>query len=156
MNWVFLVTFSCFSLVSNYSYGVFDGAGLEFEEIIPRSDYDPASLGTLKGKVEDVIVIPKMTGMGSAVVAVFKTSQGEIYTILGPDWYLKNQSIDVENGQFLTVKGSRIEFRDKVIVIASEVQYNGKDIILRDHQTGKPVWSEWRKGEELFYKNYTW
>jgi len=156
MRQLILALFLITSITTTHTYGVVRGYGLQFEEIIPTDSYDPNNLGTVRGSVQEIIKIPKMVGMGEATVAVFDSSKGKIYAILAPDWYLKNQNIDVKEHQYLIVEGSRVDFKDKIVVIASSIQYDDSKVKLRDRITGKPVWSEWRKGEEIFYKNYKW
>ncbi|MEC7839638.1 MAG: hypothetical protein VX777_06330 [Chlamydiota bacterium] len=156
MKQLFLALFLITNITAAHSYEVTSGSGLQFEEIIPADSYDPNNLGTVRGSVQEIFKIPKMTGMGDAVVAVFNSSKGKIYAILAPDWYLKNQNIDIKERQYLIVEGSRVDFKDKIVVIASSIQYDDTKVKLRDRITGNPEWSEWRKGEEIFYKNYTW
>ncbi|MEM1282089.1 MAG: hypothetical protein AAGG81_00905 [Chlamydiota bacterium] len=145
----------CFAL-TNSSFALVGGAGLEFEELIPRDSFDPDTIETLDGQVTEILNVPKMTGMGNATVLRFGGPSDSIYIILGPDWYLKKQSYEADVGDLLTVRGSKIQYKDKTVVIASEI-ISGENILhLRNEKTGSPEWSEWRKGEEIFYKNYKW
>lgn len=152
--------FTYFAILSlfvvNSVNAIAGGAGLEFEELIPRDDYDPSTVVSLKGRVQEVITMPKMTGMGNTTIVRFGSESDPTYIILAPDWYLKNQQIQINENDLLTVKGSKVSYKDKIVFIAAEVKFDGKTVYLRNEKTGNPEWSEWRKGEEIFYKNYKW
>lgn len=132
------------------------GEGLQFDELIPREAYNPKTVETLNGSVTEVLAVPKMIGMGNAIVVKLATPKGDVYIVLGPDWFLQNQNFEIKAGDNLGVKGSKITFDDHSVIIASDVSLQKKALKLRDPQTGKPQWIEWRKGEEIFYKNYRW
>lgn len=140
------------------SYGLAGGAGFEFEELIPRDEFNPKNLGTVKGKVQDILTVPKTNGIGNTIVAVFnsKKKDEKVYVVLGPDWYLKNQNFELEKGMYLIIRGSKIDSPENLVIIATEITYKDKTIMLRNKKTGTPEWKEWRRGEELFYKNYNW
>lgn len=145
----------CLILIS-LSYAAVGGSGLEFEDLIPRDEYDPNTIHTISGPVQEVQLIPKLTGMGSSVVVRFGSEEDAIYALLGPDWFLRNQDFYIEVEDRLKVTGSSITFQEKRVIIASEVEHQGKTLYLRNEKTGTPEWSEWRKGEQIFYKNYDW
>lgn len=149
-----LLNFSAFTS----SYGLAGGSGFQYEELIPKDEFNPANLGVVKGKVHEVLHIPKTNGIGNNVVAIFLTNDGKdkVYAVLAPDWYLKNLNLEITKGMNLVVKGSKIEVPEHFVVIVTEIDYNNKTIQLRDKKTGTPEWKEWRSGEELFYKNYKW
>lgn len=152
---LFFLSAFCLTLV-NTSFALVGGAGLEFEELIPRDSYNPETIESLNGRVTEVVNVPKMTGMGNAVVLRFGGPNDSLYVILGPDWFLKNQKFEIKEHDLVSVRGSKIAYKDKTVVIASEISHNGKTLYLRNEKTGNPEWSEWRKGEEIFYKNYKW
>lgn len=151
-----IITLTIFT--TSNSYGLAGGAGFEFEELIPRDEFNPKSLGTVKGKVQEVLSIPKTNGIGNTIVAVFnsKKKDEKVYVVLGPDWFLKNQNFKLEKDMNLTIRGSKINSPEYTVIIATEINYQDKTIKLRDKKTGDSEWHEWRKGEELFYKNYNW
>jgi hypothetical protein len=150
-----IVNFLLFA-VANLSFAVGGGAGLEFEELIPRDDYDPNTIESVKAKVSEVLNVAKMTGMGNAVIIRFAGPRESLYVILAPDWFLKNQEFEVKENDLISIRGSKVSYQDKQVIIASEVSREGKTLHLRNEKTGNPEWSEWRKGEEIFYKNYNW
>lgn len=137
-------------------YSLQRGSLFEYEEKIPWDDFNTTKLGSIKGILKDIILFPRLTGFGDAQVAVFNSKFGKIYAILAPEWYLKNQKIEVKKDDRLIIKGSQVNFDNKNVILATEIQLKDKTIKLRDPKTGAPEWSEWRKGEGLFYKNYNW
>lgn len=147
---------SFFAFGQPLCFGLAGGSGLQFEELIPAEAYNSNSIVTVSGPVQEVLKIQKVTGMGEAVIVKFSFPEGDVFAVLAPDWFLENKKFAVTEGEYLTVKGSKIDFKDKSVIIAAEVSRQDKKLELRDMKSGHPKWSEWRRGEEIFYKNYKW
>ncbi len=106
--------------------------------------YNPQTLESITGDVVSVDRITPMSGMSYGVHLVLKTEKENISVHLGPGWYIENQDVKIAPGDKLEVKGSRIIFQGKPILIASEVKKGNEVLPLRD-ANGFPVWSGWRR-----------
>lgn len=108
--------------------------------------YDPAKVETIKGTVEAVETVAPMKGMHRAVSLLVKTDKGTIPVHLGPEWYIERLDTKILKGDAIEVKGSRVSFDGKPIIIAAEIKKDKSEhiIVLRD-DAGIPVWAGWRK-----------
>ena len=130
------------------------GTGIEHEEAITSFDYNPLTVSKISGRVTKVDSYAKTTGLGDAVILNIQTKDGPMTAVLAPSWYLENQNASFKEGQFITVTGSQIKKEKTIFIIVAELATGNNKLELRDKTTGKPEWSEWRKNEEMFYKNY--
>ena len=131
-----------------------EGMGFDYEDVINTFDYNPSTVTTVRGRITGIDTHSKTTGMGNAVVLVIQTQEGEMQVVLAPEWYIENQKFELKENQYVTILGSQIEKDNKHFFIAAELGYNDQVLKLRDSKSGKPEWSEWRKNEGIFYKNY--
>ncbi len=109
--------------------------------------YDPAKVESVKGTVEAVETASPIKGMNRAVVLVLKTDKETIPVHLGPEWFIGRLDTKILKGDGIEVKGSRVTFSDKPILIAAEIKTgkDGQTIVLRD-DAGIPVWAGcWRR-----------
>jgi hypothetical protein len=106
--------------------------------------YNPQTIETISGTVDSIHKIRPMKGMSYGVHTVVKTDTESISVHLGPDWYIENQDVQIERGDTITIKGSRITYDGKPAVVAAEVHRGDEVLVLRDAQ-GIPVWSGWRR-----------
>lgn len=147
----------CFLWNGGYCAGLAGGYGLEFEELIPREAYNSQTVETVNGTVKEILKNPKSSGIGNTIILLVSLStNGDIYAILAPDWFMENQKYPVKVGDALTITGSKIDYEGKKVILAAEVTRGDQVFKLRDKTTGKAAWSEWRRDEEIFYKNYSW
>jgi hypothetical protein len=106
--------------------------------------YNPDTVENITGEVAAIDMITPMKGMGYGVHMIVKTDQETISVHLGPSWYIENQDVQIELGDQIEVKGSRILFDDSPAIIAAEVKKEDEILMLRD-ENGFPVWSGWRR-----------
>jgi hypothetical protein len=106
--------------------------------------YDTNSVETIKGEVISVDRFPPRQGMSSGVHLQVKTATETISVHLGPSWYLDNQEPKVAAQDNIEVKGSRITFDGKPVIIAAEVTKGDKVLKLRD-ENGFPMWAGGRR-----------
>ena len=108
--------------------------------------YDPAKVETIKGTVEGVETVTPMKGMHRAVTLMVKTDKETIPVHLGPEWYIERLDTKIQKGDVIEVRGSRVSFDGKPIIIAAEIKKDKSEhiIVLRD-DAGIPVWAGWRK-----------
>jgi len=106
--------------------------------------YDPAKAETVSGTVEAVTQVIPMKGMYAAVAVTLKTNQETISVHLGPEWYIGRLDAKIVKGDTIEVKGSRVTFADKPVIIAAEVKKGDNILVLRD-SAGIPVWAGWKR-----------
>jgi len=106
--------------------------------------YNPQTVETISGEVVSVDKTTPMKGMGPGVHATVKTDKETIAVHLGPDWFIENQDVKIAPADKIAVKGSRITFEGKPVIIAAEVKKGDEVLGLRD-ANGYPVWSGWRR-----------
>jgi len=106
--------------------------------------YDPKTIETITGTVEKVDKITPGKGMSYGVHLIVKTEKETIDVHLGPGWYIENQDVKIMPADKVEVKGSRITFQGKPVIIAAEVKKGEETLKLRD-ENGFPVWAGWRR-----------
>jgi uncharacterized secreted protein with C-terminal beta-propeller domain len=106
--------------------------------------YNPKTVETINGEVVSVDSITPMGGMSHGVHLTVKTAKETVSIHLGPTWHLENQNLKINARDRIEVKGSRVSFAGKPVIIAAEVRKAGKVLKLRDNN-GLPVWSHWQQ-----------
>ncbi len=109
--------------------------------------YDTRTVETVSGEVLRIDRIRPMRGMSYGVHIALKTDKGEIPVHLGPAWYINRQSPAIKPGDRLEIKGSKVMFRGKPVIIAAEVSKGDEVLKLRD-DNGYPAWAGWRRGRQ--------
>jgi sporulation protein YlmC with PRC-barrel domain len=110
-----------------------------------ENDFDPASLETMEGTVENVdneILEPGVGLTDSLVVLDVKTATGKERVRLGPDDYLQQQGIEIKEGDQVEITGSRVTRDGENLILASKVtlKRDGKVLALRQTD-GTPKWN---------------
>jgi hypothetical protein len=117
------------------------GAGTEYGRM-----YNTQTVETVTGEVVKVKKIKPMRGMSYGIHLILKTDNGEIPVHLGPAWYINNQDMEVQAGDKVEVKGSRVTYDDKPALIAAEVK-KGEDTLKLRNDNGFPAWAGWRRNQ---------
>jgi hypothetical protein len=101
--------------------------------------YDVNTVVTINGEVKS---IDKATGKGNStgVHLILSTTEGEIYVPIGPEWYLTDQSLQINVNDMVTVTGSKVTSQ---MLIAKEVVKGVEVLKLRD-ESGTPLWRQMR------------
>jgi hypothetical protein len=107
--------------------------------------YDPKTVETIEGDVLRVERFTPEKGCPQGVHLVLGTGGGEIPVHLGPAWYLENQETEIQPGDKVEVRGSRVMFEGKPAIIAAEVK-RGEDVLVLRDERGVPRWAGWRPG----------
>jgi hypothetical protein len=108
--------------------------------------YDIKTVTEIKGQVVGVEQVVPLQGMSPGVHLLVKTISETISVHLGPKWYLDNQSIQYTVHDQVEVKGSKVPFEGKQIIIAREISKDGKVFTLRDEH-GIPSWAGKGRGK---------
>ncbi|HSC43837.1 MAG TPA: DNA-binding protein [Candidatus Binatia bacterium] len=106
--------------------------------------YDPKTVETVSGEVASIDRITPNKGMTPGIHMNVKTDKETISVHLGPVWYIENQDVKIAPKDKIEVKGSRVTFGGKPVIIAAEVKKGDEVLQLRD-ESGFPVWSGWRR-----------
>ncbi|OGP73002.1 MAG: hypothetical protein A2Y80_02015 [Deltaproteobacteria bacterium RBG_13_58_19] len=102
--------------------------------------YDPAKVETLAGEVVNVTrTTPRRTGRSGQVALMLKTDKGTLPVILGPAWYIDQQSLKLKAGDRVEIKGINQGGPRGTSFTATEVQKGGQVLKLRDDR-GIPLW----------------
>jgi len=106
--------------------------------------YDPKTVETISGEITAVDRITPAKGMSGGIHMNVTTNKETISVHLGPGFYIENQDVKLEAKDKVEVKGSRITFGGKPVIIAAEVKKGDEVLKLRD-DAGFPVWIAWRR-----------
>jgi hypothetical protein len=106
--------------------------------------YNPNTVETITGEVVKIEQLTPMKVMSYGVHLVVKTQKETVDVHLGPAWYIENQDVKITAGDKIEIKGSRITFQGKPVIIATEVKKGEEILKLRDEK-GFPVWAGWRR-----------
>jgi len=108
------------------------------------SHYDPSTVVTVKGTVEEVQQGTAAAGhqqMGGMGVHLILKSGKETQTVLvGPQNFLTQKDFSFSNGDQVEVTGSKVKYGTSEAIIAREIKKGDKVLTLRDEK-GVPVWS---------------
>lgn len=106
--------------------------------------YNPSAVETIAGEVVSIDKMTPTKGMSYGIHALVKTNKETIPVHLGPGWYLERQDTKIVKGDAIEVKGSRITYQGKPVIIAAEIKKGDVVLKLRD-DNGYPVWAGWRR-----------
>lgn len=98
----------------------------------------------MSGEVVSIDHRAPVKGMYYGIHLTVKTAKETISVHLGPGWYIENQDVKIEPKDKVEIKGSRVTFEGKAVIIAAEVTKGGEILRLRD-ENGFPAWAGWRK-----------
>ena len=105
--------------------------------------FDPKTVATVRGEVVSVEEFTPARGMPPSVKVAMKTENGEAISVfLGPQWYLEDKDFEIQPGDRLEVRGSRVGDAGNPAMMATVVFMDGMVLKLRDEK-GIPVWSPW-------------
>ncbi|MBM3280659.1 MAG: hypothetical protein FJY95_21665 [Candidatus Handelsmanbacteria bacterium] len=111
----------------------------------PKSIHDPIvifdfkTIETLKGKVIEVGNFPK-----SAIRLQLKTDKDTIAVQLGPESFLRSQSVQLKARDWIEVTGSRVKLGGKPAIVAAQIKKGKQILVLRDAR-GVPAWKAARQ-----------
>jgi len=110
-------------------------------------NYDVNTVETIEGEIVEVNYKTGKRKASMGVHVVVRTDTESIPVHLGPAWYLEQQE-KLEEGDRITVMGSRISYDGAPAIVAATVERNQMRLRLRD-QDGFPVWRGWRSGNRM-------
>jgi hypothetical protein len=114
------------------------GAGSQYNRL-----YNTNTVETVSGEVIAVKHIAPTNAISYGVHLELKAEKETVSVHLGPGWFIDNQDITIEPKDKVEIKGSRVTFDGKPVIIAAEIKKGDEVLKLRD-QNGVPVWAGWR------------
>lgn len=103
--------------------------------------YSTSTVVTFRGKITGVTIGAPIGGAGNSVRIVVKSTNGGSSLVeLGPEWFVKNQSVKLKPKSNVTVTGSKIMLDGRGSIMAQKVVVGRKSLVLRD-ASGNPYWA---------------
>jgi hypothetical protein len=114
--------------------------------------YDPATVVTVKGTVQEVQEgmmqsgrMGQMKGMDHmGLHLILKTDSASLTVLVGPSSFVKEKNFTFTKGDQIEVTGSKVKYDSADAVIAREIKKGDKTLTLRDEK-GVPEWSMGRQ-----------
>lgn len=105
-----------------------------------RRDFDADTLEEVSGNVIEAYY-SKESRHDTKGVILFLDSEDELVEVhLGPSWYIDRQFRPFKAGEEVTVRGSKVEYKDQDILVAQSIERGRKKFKLRDEE-GSPFWN---------------
>jgi hypothetical protein len=104
--------------------------------------FDPQAVTTVEGDIVNV-----QAGQGRRGQGVFLTlavGSEDVQVIVGPSFYLDQQSVKLAAGEKVEVKGSRTRWGGQAVLVAQEIRKGNEVLPLRDGD-GVPLWAPGRR-----------
>lgn len=105
----------------------------------PRSFYNPETVVTISGEVQNVETRTFGPSGFGLIVLSLKTEEETTLVNVGPEQYISSQGFKFKKGDKIEVKGSKVETRGEKVVLAAEIKKGDKVLKLRD-ENGQPLW----------------
>jgi len=105
-----------------------------------RQLYDASTVTTFTGVLSKVDSIATPRGNAYILRYTVKDTSGNISVVVGPTFYLDQQSVTFNAGDTVTVTGSKVQFDQGDVVMAATISSGNKILKLRD-ENGIPLWS---------------
>jgi hypothetical protein len=119
--------------------------------------YDPSTVVTVKGSVEEVQEgmmesgqtgqmgqMGQMQGMHHMGLHLVLQTDKESLILVGPSSFVKEKGFTFAKGDQIEVTGSKVKYNNSDVVIAREIKKGDKTLTLRDEK-GIPGWSMGRQ-----------
>ena len=100
--------------------------------------FAPGSISTFQGEVTDIQRVARRWHSG--VHLAVATSSGMTTVVLGPDFFVDEQSVTLGKGDLVEVTGWSVDSGGTVVFVAQEVK-RGPDTLRLRSNTGMPLWA---------------
>ncbi|MFZ0564816.1 MAG: hypothetical protein WAM28_01285 [Chlamydiales bacterium] len=95
------------------------------------SNYNISTEETMNGKIQKVFRV-RLPDNDCYTLAIISTDSGPVLVELGPVWYLDEQKVMVQEGDMVSVKGSRLRSNGRFMMLASQMKLNNKMVRLKN------------------------
>jgi len=102
--------------------------------------FEAKNVETLHGVILSVEQVTPLPGMSPGIQIQLKTSKESIAVHLGPQWFIENQDLELNPGDKVTVKGSRVVCNGERAMSASELR-EGHTVLKLRNKDGIPLWA---------------
>ena len=110
-------------------------------------NYDARNVQTIQGKIFNIGMFCPEAGSMLGLRLRVRSDQGQIITVHAGPWnYAQQQGMVFNVGQPVTVKGAKITFMERNVIMANQITSEGKTLNLLDDQ-GKPQWNAQQLGQ---------
>lgn len=114
--------------------------------------YNPAKVEEGSGTVISFQQTRPRLSRWHAVVVFVKTPQDDNLELhLGPQWFLEENSINLQPNDAISYTGSKVIVEGRPIFVAKEISIGDKTLVLRKDD-GKPVWTSKAPSERFSIK----
>lgn len=107
-----------------------------------KRDYNLKTVEEFTGKVEQIVNSNGENGQVKGVEIILDTGNELLLVHLGPSWFIEHQQEKIKRGQKVTVKGSKIIYKNVPIVVAEWIK-RGNDMLKLRTEKGDPTWIAW-------------
>ena len=112
-----------------------------------KETFKADQMKTVEGAVQSTSSFHPEAGAYSGLRLRVQATDGSMVTVhVGPRQYVQDQGFTFNKDDKITVKGSQTEFSGQSIIMATEIQKDGKTLQLRD-QSGMPKWDVSKMGK---------
>ncbi len=94
---------------------------------------------TVTGRVVGMRTASLREGAPDARVLLVATENGEQAVVLGPEWYVKRQTLDVTDGTRVTIEGKKAKIGSREYVCAHSISADGRELTLWEQD--QPMWN---------------
>lgn len=103
---------------------------------------------TVTVTVQKVEMFTPENGMALGIHLQANLNDKLLYVHLGPAWFIKNQELQILEGDELEITGSMITYRGQEALIAKTIKLEENILTLRD-DFGRPIWAGWKRGKRM-------
>jgi hypothetical protein len=133
-------------LLTTYSFGQ---TGMAGPRMGPRvkgpKKLNVQKMETISGEVVRVVKqAPKKENLPAQVLLRVQTDRDTVEVMMGPAWFLDQQTIKIAEGDKVEVKAARSDRPKGTVFTAVEVKKGDQTLVLRD-ATGAPLWGPQKK-----------
>jgi plastocyanin len=106
--------------------------------------YKPETAEKISGEVVSIEKIIRGKKRFSGIHLIVKVNEETVTVHLGPEWYIENQDMKIEEKDKIEITGSKTFDEGKPVITAYEVKRGDNILVLRD-ENGFPAWRGWRR-----------
>ena len=102
--------------------------------------YNVNTVETIRGTVVSTNAFTPGNGMSQGREILVETEEGTVPVHLGPSRYLEDRGFQVNSGEEIEVRGSRVNWAGNPVIMAAEIRQGDRVIELRNND-GVPAWN---------------